>query len=110
MDAALRSGDFKFSLHGRKLKGSWVLVRTRGYGGSAARSAWLLIKHRDRFSTAEDIAETQPYSVRTRRLLADIARDGGGDFEKAASGDPIPPTGASLRPNSISAKGTSRRK
>src|ERR1700757_3524174 len=29
VDAALKKGDLKFSLHGRKLRGSWVLVRTR---------------------------------------------------------------------------------
>ena len=32
VDAALQKGDLKFTLHGKKLKGSWVLVRTRGYG------------------------------------------------------------------------------
>src|ERR1700740_2327403 len=32
--AALKKGDLKFSLHGDKLKGSWVLVRTRGFGKS----------------------------------------------------------------------------
>src|SRR3977135_3716881 len=30
VDRALARGDLKFTLHGRKLKGSWVLVRTRG--------------------------------------------------------------------------------
>src|SRR5580692_9671001 len=29
VDAALAKGDLKFTLHGKKLKGSWVLVRTR---------------------------------------------------------------------------------
>ena len=28
--AALRKGELKFALHGKKLRGSWVLVRTRG--------------------------------------------------------------------------------
>src|SRR5713226_8940711 len=35
VDAAFKKGDLKFSLEGRKLKGSWVLVRTRSrYEGS----------------------------------------------------------------------------
>ncbi len=34
-DAALAKGDLKFTLYGKKLKGSWVLVRTRGFGGSS---------------------------------------------------------------------------
>src|SRR5688572_12444850 len=42
---ALADGELKFSLDGVKLKGSWVLVRTRGSEGEASRS-WLLIKHR----------------------------------------------------------------
>ena len=88
VEEAFRRGDFKFTLHGRKLKGSWVLVRTRGFGGSSGRSSWLLIKHRDQFASREDITETNPYSASTGRSLAQIARDGGGDVEKAATGDP----------------------
>jgi len=89
VDAALQKGDFKFTLHGKKLKGSWVLVRTRGYGGgSSGKSSWLLIKHRDEYASTEDITESQPYSVVSRRLLADIARDNHGDVEQAATGDP----------------------
>jgi bifunctional non-homologous end joining protein LigD len=89
VDEALRKGDFKFTLHGQKLNGSWVLVRTRGYGSTAGRSSWLLIKHRDRFASREDVTETKPYSSSTRRSLVDIARDEGGDAEKAATGDPV---------------------
>src|SRR5271169_3159063 len=29
VESALRKGDLKFTLHGKKLQGSWVLVRTR---------------------------------------------------------------------------------
>src|SRR6185436_1944960 len=32
VDAALEKGDLKFTLDGYKLKGSWVLVRTKGGG------------------------------------------------------------------------------
>ena len=87
VDAALKKGDLKFSLEGGKLKGSWVLVRTRGrYSG--ARPGWLLIKHRDEFATTEDILESEPRSVVSKRLLVEIARDEGGNMEKAATGDP----------------------
>jgi bifunctional non-homologous end joining protein LigD len=86
--AALRSGDLKFTLHGKKLRGSWALVRTRSYGGSK-RTAWLLIKHRDAYASRKDITKEQPYSVKTRRLLANIAQDGAGNVEKASSGDPV---------------------
>jgi bifunctional non-homologous end joining protein LigD len=88
--AAMEKGDLKFTLHGKKLKGSWVLVRTRGFG-SSTKTSWLLIKHRDEFAADEDITEEMPRSAISNRLLADIARAGGGDVEKAATGDPAPP-------------------
>jgi len=46
-EAGLRDGGLKFTLYGKKLQGSFALVRTRGFGG--AREAWLLIKHRDEY-------------------------------------------------------------
>lgn len=88
VDAALQKGDFKFRLYGKKLKGSWVLVRTRGYGSSQGRASWLLIKHRDEHASKQDITVEEPYSVLSQRLLADIARDAGGNVEQAATGDP----------------------
>ena len=87
--AALDRGELKFTLRGKKLKGSWVLVRTRGFGRKPDRSSWLLIKHRDRYASTKDVAESEPYSVASHRLLADIARDEGGDVSKAATGDPV---------------------
>ena len=95
VDSSLRKGELKFTLQGAKLMGSWVLVRTHGYGQRADRS-WLLIKHRDSYAGTEDIATTQARSVTSKRLLAEIAQAGGGDAEKAATGDPpaakVPPT------------------
>ena len=77
----LKKGDLKFVLLGKKLKGSFVLVRTR-------ERQWLLIKHRDEYATDDEIAETQPYSVLTKRTLAEIAEDEGGNPTKAATADP----------------------
>ena len=87
--AALEKGDLKFTLHGKKLKGSWVLVRTRGFG-SSTKTSWLLIKHRDESASSADIAQERPRSAISNRLLSQIAKDGGGDVEKAATGDPAP--------------------
>ena len=81
--AALRKGELRFVLHGRKLTGRWTLVRT-------GPRKWLLIKGRDEWASRTDITEAEPRSVRTKRLLAQIARDAGGDVEKAATGDPVP--------------------
>jgi bifunctional non-homologous end joining protein LigD len=52
------------------------------------RTGWLLIKHRDEIASTRDIAEEEPRSVVSKRLLIEIARDEGGDLEKAATGDP----------------------
>jgi bifunctional non-homologous end joining protein LigD len=80
---ALRKGELRFVLHGKKLQGRWTLVRT-------GPNKWLLIKGRDKDASTTDITETHPRSVRTKRLLAQIARDEGGDVAKAATGDPAP--------------------
>ena len=70
--AALRKGDLKFRLNGVKLKGSWVLVRTKGGDGRS----WLLIKHRDEWSGPLDIAEFAPLSVKSGADFADILAAG----------------------------------
>jgi len=72
VDAALKKGELKFTLHGKKLKGSWVLVRTKGYG-SSKKESWLLIKHRDRYASSEDVLEKKPLSVLSNRSLEEIA-------------------------------------
>jgi bifunctional non-homologous end joining protein LigD len=89
VERSIAKGELKFSLHGEKLRGSWVLVRTAGRGGGTRdERSWLLIKHRDEAASDEDVADARPYSVASGRLLAQIAHDEGGDVAKAASGDP----------------------
>src|SRR5688500_2678808 len=61
--AGLEAGKLSVTLRGEKLKGSFALVRT-----SRAKD-WLLIKHKDRFVTKEDITE------RNRSVLSGIAVD-----------------------------------
>ena len=78
---ALARGELKFTVLGQKIKGSFVLVRTR-------ERQWLLIKHRDKYVKKAEIAETEPYSILTKRTLAEIAEDEGGNVKKAATGDP----------------------
>jgi bifunctional non-homologous end joining protein LigD len=80
--AAIKKGELKFSLKGKKLLGSWALVRT------GADRQWLLIKHRDYYTTDMEVTELAPVSIFTRRTLAEIAEDEGGDIRKAATGDP----------------------
>ena len=84
VERALAKGELKFRLDGKKLKGSWVLVRTHDRN-------WLMIKHRDEHASAEDLTLTRPLSVVSRRTLAAIGRAAGASprqLEQAAAADP----------------------
>jgi len=65
--AALEKGELKFCLHGTKLKGSWVLVRTQ-----RDTRGWLLIKHRDNSAGEINVTEAAPDSVKSFGDFADI--------------------------------------
>jgi bifunctional non-homologous end joining protein LigD len=78
VDRSLARGDLKFTLRGRKLKGSWVLVRTRG------DRQWLLIKHRDAAASSEDLTVRRPLSAVSRRTMAGIARAAGASERQLA--------------------------
>ena len=77
VEKALAKGDLKFKLNGKKLRGSWVLVRMRP-------RQWLLIKHRDIAASAEDITVAKPRSAVSRRSLAGIARKAGATSRQLA--------------------------
>ena len=65
-------GDFKFVLQGKRLRGSWVLVRTRR--GTPRRAQWLLIKHRDAEAMpGSDVTSEIETSVATGRTMDEIA-------------------------------------
>jgi bifunctional non-homologous end joining protein LigD len=70
VEKALAKGDLKFKLKGKKLRGSWVLVRMRP-------RQWLLIKHRDNAASRDDITVARPRSAVSRRSLGGIARKAG---------------------------------
>ena len=88
VDAALARGALKFALSGKKLRGAWMLVRSSRGGASKGRAPWFLFKDRDEAAARGDIAARQPRSVVSKRLLAEIAFDEGGDVDKASTGDP----------------------
>jgi bifunctional non-homologous end joining protein LigD len=68
-------GDLKIMLHGKRLKGAWVLVRMRRPG----RPQWLLIKHRDGTENpARDLTEEYTTSVVSRRTMDSISAGKGG--------------------------------
>jgi bifunctional non-homologous end joining protein LigD len=107
VDAALARGDLKFTLRGEKLKGSWVLVRTKGFPPGAGERSWLLIKHRDTDAGAgaDDVVVVRPRSVLTDRTLAQIAEAGGGNVTKAAAADKASPAPPAARPRMRRSRG-----
>lgn len=72
----LSRGDFKFILHGERLKGKWVLVRIKNNRDKKSKAEnWLLIKERDEYAAAEKvpIIERVTKSVRSGRTMEEIA-------------------------------------
>jgi bifunctional non-homologous end joining protein LigD len=72
-DEGLEEGHLKFTLHGERMKGRWVLVRMKPKDGEK-RENWLLIKEKDEFASGdEDLTGNYDTSIETDRTLADIA-------------------------------------
>lgn len=73
-------GHLDFELHGEKLGGRWHLVRMAHKKGEK-RENWLLIKGDDEFARdakAPDILEERPESVKTGRVVDEIAGEAPG--------------------------------
>lgn len=66
----LHNGQLKFRLNGKKLKGEFALVQTRGRGDNS----WLLIKHRDKYATEEPVTDKDK-SVVSKKSLEQIAKN-----------------------------------
>ena len=74
-ERGFKKGDLKFTMHGDKMHGSWVLVRMRHDRNGGNRTNWLLIKHRDEFARdgeANGILD-EDRSVASGRSMAEIA-------------------------------------
>jgi bifunctional non-homologous end joining protein LigD len=68
-----RRGDLKIVMHGERMQGSWVLVRTRR--DDRGKAQWLLIKHRDHLAMeGADIVAAVQTSVVTGRTMEEIAK------------------------------------
>lgn len=87
VSACLRKGVLRFTLYGEKLKGGWMLTRTRS--SQNTRTVWKISKEPDSFARSKDarsILEEAPYSVSTGRTLEEIERDWGQGQGKGKSG------------------------
>lgn len=70
MAEGLKKGEIKFFLHGKKLKGSFALVKTRNFG---PKNAWLLIKHKDEHIKENYDANDYDFSAKSGKSLKDIS-------------------------------------
>lgn len=69
MEEGLKKGEIKFELLGKKVKGSFALVKTKGFGGP---NAWLLIKHKDKFVKEGYEPGDYPKSVVSGKTVEDL--------------------------------------
>ena len=65
----LKKGSVKMILHGKKLKGEFALVKTKGMGDNA----WLLIKHNDKYASTEDITKKDK-SILSKKTIEQVEK------------------------------------
>jgi len=72
MQDGLKKGEIKFKLFGKKLQGSFALVKTRGFG---PKNSWLLIKHQDEYCQKDYDANDYDISAVSNKSLAEITQE-----------------------------------
>lgn len=70
MKEGLKKGEIKFFLNGKKLKGSFALVKTKNFG---PKNSWLLIKHADQYVKKNYDANEYDYSAVSNKSIKEIA-------------------------------------
>ncbi len=101
----LRSGSLKFSLKGKKLKGEFALVRTRGMGDNA----WLLIKHNDKYAKDIDIT-LKDRSVVSGKTLEKMTRTADKEWIGGVGNRKTAAAKKTTTPKKVSAKKTATKK
>ena len=69
MAEGLKKGEIKFVLHGKKMHGSFALVKTKGWG---PKNSWLLIKHKDVFVQEGYEANNYDFSAVSKKSIQEI--------------------------------------
>jgi len=69
LEEQFQKGNIKIILHGKKLKGSFHLVRLKD-----SDKQWLVIKIKDEFCSTEDVTTTMPESVLSSRTNVQVNR------------------------------------
>lgn len=77
MREGVEKGEIKFELFGKKLSGSFALVKTKGFpSGKAGKNAWLLIKHADSSVKEGYDAKDYNFSAISNKSLEEIKAKG----------------------------------
>jgi bifunctional non-homologous end joining protein LigD len=71
----LQKGDFKFRLHGKRLKGDFALIHIKGRRPGSKGTEWLLIKKKDDEAVEGYDIEAYDTSVLSGKTIAQIAGD-----------------------------------
>jgi bifunctional non-homologous end joining protein LigD len=72
--AGYAKGDLKITFVGKRMRGSWALVRMKPRDeSSSSKPQWLFIKHRDEFASTGDVTADNVTSVTTGRGMEEIA-------------------------------------
>ncbi len=72
--AGYRKGDLKVTFFGKRMHGSWALIRMKPRDDySSSKPQWLFIKHRDDNASTDDIVADNMTSVTTGRTMGEIA-------------------------------------
>ncbi len=76
MEEGLKKGQLKFELHGKKVKGSFALIKTvrPSFGGKnfGPKNAWLMIKHKDEYVQTGYDASSEDFSAKSGKSLEQI--------------------------------------
>lgn len=72
MKDGLKKGEIKFFLNGKKIKGSFALVKTKNFG---PKNSWLLIKHQDEYTKEGYDAKDYDFSAVSGKSIDEIRQD-----------------------------------
>ena len=72
MEEGIKKGEIKFFLHGKKVKGSFALVKTKNFPPGSTKDNWLMIKHKDEYCRENYEAKNEDFSVRSGKSLQEI--------------------------------------
>jgi bifunctional non-homologous end joining protein LigD len=76
MEEGIEKGEIKFFLKGKKLNGSFALIKTKGFPPGRSENAWLLIKHQDEYCKEGFDAKDLDFSEVSKKSIEEIREQG----------------------------------